>query len=264
MKKILLFLLGICLMTKLFAQAPQGIPYQSAMRNSSGGILANQSVSIRFSIHDSAITGAIVYQETHASTTSSQGIVSLTIGQGTAVTGTFTGINWGHNSKFLQVEMNVTGGSSYVDLGTQQMMSVPYALFAETVRNIPVTKYSIGLHPDLGGYVFALSADSTHGLVCEIQDQGINVSLYESHDIISNPANHSPYGAAFHDWRIPSKYELSILYLNHNAIGGFSISDYWSASEYGTSNAWLQFFSNGSQYNSSKNNPAYVRAVRSF
>ncbi len=135
MKKILLFLLGICLMTKLFAQAPQGIPYQSAMRNSSGGILANQSVSIRFSIHDSAITGAIVYQETHASATNSQGIVSLTIGQGTALIGSFAGINWGQHAKFLQVEMNVTAGSSYADLGTQQMMSVPYALYAGKAEN---------------------------------------------------------------------------------------------------------------------------------
>jgi hypothetical protein len=49
---------------------------------------------------------------------------------GTVVSGTFSGINWGKNSKFLQVELNTTGGTTYTDLGTSQMMSVPYALYA--------------------------------------------------------------------------------------------------------------------------------------
>jgi hypothetical protein len=49
---------------------------------------------------------------------------------GTVVSGSFTGINWGKNAKFLQVELNTTGGTSYTDLGTTQMMSVPYALYA--------------------------------------------------------------------------------------------------------------------------------------
>ena len=130
MKHLVTTLLFLTFLTSGFSQAPQGIPYQSAIRNSSGGILANQLVSIRFSVRDSAIVGTIVYQETHNATTSSQGIVSLTIGQGTTLAGTFAGINWGQNAKFLQVEMDATGGSSYVDLGTQQMMSVPFALYA--------------------------------------------------------------------------------------------------------------------------------------
>ncbi|MBK7764000.1 MAG: DUF1566 domain-containing protein [Bacteroidetes bacterium] len=100
------------------------------MRNSSGGILANQNISIRFSLHDSVINGTIVYQETHSTTTNNLGLVSLTIGQGIATTGLFSNINWAQQAKFLQVEMDPAGGSTYVDLGTQQMMSVPYALSA--------------------------------------------------------------------------------------------------------------------------------------
>jgi uncharacterized protein (TIGR02145 family) len=130
MKKIYI-LLSLCLIHFITqAQAPQGIPYQSVIRNGSGALMINQAIHIRFSIHDSTMLGTIVYQETHNATTSSQGIVSLTIGQGTTLAGTFAGINWGQNTKFLQVEMDATGGSSYVDLGTQQMMSVPYALYA--------------------------------------------------------------------------------------------------------------------------------------
>lgn len=165
MKHLVTTLLFLTFLTSGFSQAPQGIPYQSAIRNSSGGILANQLVSIRFSVRDSAIAGTIVYQETHNATTSSQGIVSLTIGQGTTLAGTFAGINWEQNAKFLQVEIDATGGFSYVDLGTQQMMSVPYALYASnglhqpllpTVLTSPINFSSvINFSPtfDLGGCV---------------------------------------------------------------------------------------------------------------
>jgi uncharacterized protein (TIGR02145 family) len=74
----------------------------------------------------------VVYEETHATSTNAQGLVSLNVGGGTAVTGTFGGIQWGTGSKFLQVLMNA--GNGLVDLGTQQMMSVPYALYAEDMK----------------------------------------------------------------------------------------------------------------------------------
>jgi hypothetical protein len=124
------------MMNNLFAQAPQGIPYQSAMRNSSGGILANQNVSLRFSIHDSTLLGTIVYQETHITTTTALGMLNLTIGQGTPIIGNFSAVNWGNGSKFMQVELDAAGGSNYIDLGTQQMMSVPYALYSNSAGEV--------------------------------------------------------------------------------------------------------------------------------
>ena len=114
----------------LKAQAPQGIPYQAIARNASGAAIANTAVKVRFSIRDSIATGAIRYQETHNPTTSALGLFSVNVGMGTIVSGTFSGINWGKNAKFLQVELNTTGGTTYTDLGTTQMMSVPYALYA--------------------------------------------------------------------------------------------------------------------------------------
>jgi hypothetical protein len=114
----------------VYAQAPQGVPYQSIIRNSSGALITNQLVSLRFSIHDSTMLGNVVYQETHTSTTSNLGMVTLTIGQGTSNIGTFSSVNWGSSAKFIQVELDAAGGSNYVDLGTQQMMSVPYSLFS--------------------------------------------------------------------------------------------------------------------------------------
>lgn len=114
------------------AQVPQAISYQAVARNNAGNILANQLISLRFSVRDNTSGGTILYRETHSLTTNSLGSFTMNIGQGTVVLGTFAGINWGVNNKFLQVEMDAAGGSSYVDLGTQQMLSAPYALFAGT------------------------------------------------------------------------------------------------------------------------------------
>ena len=114
------------------AQAPQAIPYQAIARNSSGTIVASSPVGLRFSIHDSSPTGTVLYTETHTPTTSDQGSFNVNIGQGSVTAGTFTAINWSTNAKYLQVELDVAGGTSYVDMGTQQLLSVPYALYAES------------------------------------------------------------------------------------------------------------------------------------
>jgi len=118
------------------AQAPQGIPYQSIIRNGNGNLLINQSVQVRFTIHDSTMNGNIVYQETHATTTSAAAMLTLTIGQGTPVSGNFSTINWGNGAKFMQVELDANGGNNYVDLGTQQMMSVPFALYSNSAGEV--------------------------------------------------------------------------------------------------------------------------------
>jgi uncharacterized protein (TIGR02145 family) len=126
---ILLFLalgFGIC------AQAPQRIPYQAVVRNTDGTIMSSMAATITFKIHDATANGTVVYEETHATTSNAQGLVSLNVGGGTIVSGTFGNIQWGAGSKFLHVLMNAGNGS--IDLGTQQMMSVPYALYAEDVN----------------------------------------------------------------------------------------------------------------------------------
>ncbi len=135
MKQTLSTLILLCLFIASIAQAPQGIPYQSIIRNGNGNLLINQSIQVRFTIHDSTMNGNIVYQETHATTTSAAAMIILTIGQGTVVTGNFSTINWGNGAKFMQIELDASGGNNYVDLGTQQMMSVPYALCASRLSN---------------------------------------------------------------------------------------------------------------------------------
>jgi uncharacterized protein (TIGR02145 family) len=130
MKKLITILTLLLISQVLHAQAPQATSYQAVIRNSSGNVLFNQLVKVRFSIHDSAANGTVVYQETQTPTTNAQGLINLFAGQGTAVTGTFAGINWGNKSKFLQTEIDIAGGNNYADMGTTQLMSVPYALYS--------------------------------------------------------------------------------------------------------------------------------------
>lgn len=129
MKKLLLsFVSTMLLASAANAQAPNAINYQAAVRNSSGSVLASTLVQVRFTVHDGAAAGPTLFQETNTITTTAQGILNTIIGSGTAVTGTMSAIDWTSGTKFLEVELNT--GSGYTSIGSQQMVSVPYALYA--------------------------------------------------------------------------------------------------------------------------------------
>ncbi len=115
------------------AQAPQGFNYQATVRNSSGALVINQNVLFKFNIMQNSQTSLPVYSETHQAPTDDLGQVNLTVGSGTATTGTFAGINWANGSYFLGIELNT--GSGYVAMGTTQLLSVPYALYANSAGN---------------------------------------------------------------------------------------------------------------------------------
>jgi len=132
MKKIL-FLSALFISFLTFAQVPQGISYQAIALNGSGTPVVSSNVRVKLSILDVSTTGTVLYTETHLRTTNPQGLFNLIIGQGTVVSGTFNTINWGSNSKFLKVEMDATGGTTYVLVGTTQLLSVPYALAADSL-----------------------------------------------------------------------------------------------------------------------------------
>jgi hypothetical protein len=119
------------------AQAPLAIPYQAAARNAQGLVLANQNIRVRFTLTDSIAAGTVLYRETHQTTTSALGIFNLNLGTGTIVSGNMANIVWSKNSKFLKVELDATGtGNSYIDLGTQQLLSVPYSLHSKTAESL--------------------------------------------------------------------------------------------------------------------------------
>jgi hypothetical protein len=125
----LFLFLALFVSSSLHSQSPLGIPYQAVMRNADGSVMANSAVSLTFMIHDGTANGTVVYQEIHSLTSNAQGLVSCVVGNGVVLQGNFSSINWGNGAKFLHVMMNGT------DLGTQQMLSVPYALHSGSADN---------------------------------------------------------------------------------------------------------------------------------
>ena len=132
MKKLFTLLAFVITITT-FAQAPQGFNYQATVRNSSGALIINQNVNFRFNIMLNSQTSMPVFSETHMAPTDDLGQVNLVIGTGTANTGSFANINWGTGNYFLGIELNT--GSGYVAMGTTQLLSVPYALYANSSGN---------------------------------------------------------------------------------------------------------------------------------
>jgi hypothetical protein len=122
------------------AQSPQAFKYQTVVRNSSNQIIPNQAVSLRISVLQTSPTGTAVYVETHAATTNILGLVNLEIGNGTLVSGSFSTISWGTNSYYVKIELDPAGGTAYQNMGTSQLLSVPYALHAKTAETISYTE----------------------------------------------------------------------------------------------------------------------------
>jgi hypothetical protein len=139
MKKIILLLLFP--LSLLFAQAPQGFNYQAVVSNANGQLLINKAVNFQFNIRQNAQTGSPLYTETHQVTTDDLAQASLIIGQGTATTGNFTTINWGNGSYYLSIEINT--GNGYVAMGSTQLLSVPFALYANQSTNGQPTVYDL-------------------------------------------------------------------------------------------------------------------------
>jgi hypothetical protein len=133
MKKILLQLcVALLFVSAASAQAPGIFNYQAVARNSVGNALANKNIGVKITVHDGSATGPTVYSETRTLTTNPFGLFNVQIGSPGAsnVSGTVAGVNWATGTKFLQVEMDQNGGSSFVDMGTTQLASVPFSLNA--------------------------------------------------------------------------------------------------------------------------------------
>ncbi len=134
MKRLITLLTSLLLAANLFAQAPQKISYQAVIRGSENELITNQKVGIKISIIQNSADNAALFVETHTPTTNENGLVTFSIGAGTAVTGTLQSINWEEGPYFIKVDTDISGGSSYTISGTSQILSVPYALYANSVN----------------------------------------------------------------------------------------------------------------------------------
>ncbi len=135
MKRLIFFLLTVhySLLT-LFSQAPQGFNYQAVARDADGSLLATQTIDVKIGIHAGSGSGTLVWEETHTVTTNEFGLFTLKIGDPEATAGsgsaaTFSDVDWSTGTHYLEVAIKVD--ASFIPMGTSEMLSVPFALFAE-------------------------------------------------------------------------------------------------------------------------------------
>jgi hypothetical protein len=240
MKK-LFTLLALVVMTITFAQAPQGFNYQATVRNSSGALIVNQNVYFKFNVMLNSVSSVPVFSETHFTPTDDLGQVNIVIGQGTATVGTFSTINWGTGNYYLGIELNT--GAGYVAMGTTQLLSVPYALYANSAGS--TTGNSAGFTHYVGelfGGGIVISVWKTngveHGLIASLTDlsagiqwttpafqsaligsaaQSYTDGLTNTNAIVAQAGVGTDYaaglcksynGGGYNDWYLPSVWEL--------------------------------------------------------
>jgi hypothetical protein len=185
MKKVLAFVILICISFSVFGQSPEKMSYQAIVRNADGSLVSEKQVGIKISILKNSTTGTIVYSETHLPTTNINGLVTFEIGSGAVINGDFSIIEWGLDSYFIKTETDLEGGSNYTISGISQFLSVPYALHAKNVFsgnyddliNKPkvseIKTYKVGDFAQ-GGIVFWVDDTEQHGLVVANVNQSLS------------------------------------------------------------------------------------------
>ena len=240
----LFFLANLLIHNSASAQAPQGFNYQATVRNSSGALVVNQNVLFKFNIMLNSQTSLPVYSETHQAPTDDLGQVNLVIGTGTPTTGTFSSINWGSGSYYLGIELNT--GSGYVAMGTTQLLSVPYALYANSAGSTTTSNGFTHYVGELFGGGIVVSVWKTngveHGLIASLTNLSLGIQwttpafqdieigptaqskrdgLANTNAIVAQAGAGTSYAAGlckaynaggFTDWYLPAWWELNQCY----------------------------------------------------
>ncbi|MFT7298827.1 MAG: hypothetical protein ACI9WO_001645 [Sphingobacteriales bacterium] len=150
------------------AQAPEKMSYQAVVRDAGNALVTSTAVGMQLSILQTTATGTAVYVETQTPTTNINGLVSIEIGSGTVVSGDFTTIDWSNGPYFIKTETDPTGGTTYTITGTSQLMSVPYALHANTADSI------------VGGVSFTEIDGSVTNEIQDLQLAGNNLTITDN------------------------------------------------------------------------------------
>jgi len=135
MRKLFTLLVAVLLTASVFAQSPEKMSYQAVIRNNNNQLVTSQSIGMQISILQGSASGTVVYVETQTPISNANGLISIEIGAGTVVSGNFSTINWANGPYFVKTETDPTGGTNYTIIGTNQLLSVPYALYANRAGN---------------------------------------------------------------------------------------------------------------------------------
>jgi hypothetical protein len=139
MKANILTCAMLMLSMSCIGQSLDRMQYQSVIRDSAGTVLVDRSVGVRISLIRGSATGVLAYAETHQGNTGPSGVLSLMLGAGTVVSGDLSRIDWSQGPYFIRMETDPSGGANYPIVGSTQLLSVPYALFAKSAA----LRYSI-------------------------------------------------------------------------------------------------------------------------
>lgn len=137
MKKLFTLLVGFAFIIGAYSQVPERMSYQAVIRDASNELVTNQEVGMQISILQGSATGTAVYVETQTKQTNENGLVTIGIGGGIIVTGTFADINWATGTYFIKTETDPSGSTNYTITGTSQVLSVPYAFHSKTSETAP-------------------------------------------------------------------------------------------------------------------------------
>lgn len=190
-KSLILSLLFACSGILSAQQIPDAISYQGIIRNLDGTIVPNQPVTMRFTISENTSTGNQIYRERHTTATNEFGLIILQIGRGQADFGSFPAIAWAANPKFLKVEVDPAGGNSFIELGSEELKSVPFAFAARTVTQPPAlntlpdvqtTNLAVGSVLKWDGSLWVPGNDLTGGSTAYTAGSGIGIAS----NVISN------------------------------------------------------------------------------
>ena len=155
MKKLCSLAIALLSFITLAIAQPQKMTYQSVVRNSNNELVVNHQVGVRVSILEDSVNGPMIYRETHTPTTNANGLVTIMIGDGIhPYTNTLDDVNWDSHTHFLSIEIDPLGGTNYTILGTQQLVSVPYAFYAGGAKSVDTALYAAtALHADTAYYL---------------------------------------------------------------------------------------------------------------
>jgi hypothetical protein len=167
-----LFVIFLCILAlNGYAQVPEQFNYQAVLRNSSGDLLVGQAVELEITIINNNAGGAVLYTETHNETTNAYGLVNLLVGTGTT-SDDFSAIDWAADKRFIGIR--VDAGSGFVDLGAFELLSVPYAMYANSASNlgsdniyVPQSDTLFAVKDHSGNVVFAVFPDGVKVIVEE-------------------------------------------------------------------------------------------------
>lgn len=143
MKNLLNLLLVCFISLNVLAQVPQKMSYQAIIHDANNNLIKNQQVKIRISILKGSTTGSVSYSETQSINANTNGLVTLEIGMGTVVSGSFASIDWSSGSYYVKTEIDPSGGTNYTINGASQLLSVPYALYSDKANTSATTTTNV-------------------------------------------------------------------------------------------------------------------------